>query len=382
MPGQKFGIGGGIALVIGNFSGLLDLIALPVWIGGLVERFHFAPQEAGAMVTLFLFGVVTASAVVAPRFDRLNKRALASGGFLIAAIAFFAATRQTSFIPLVILHGIAGVSVGTALSMVHGTIGRAENPHRYFALAGIVLGFCAVVLLAVIPQLLIAFGGQALFQVFSLVMIVAAVTCLFLFPNVEGAPEHDRQPFSRATWFTIFGVSLMTFNQAMVFSFVEVIGKSRGFAPESVLGVLIALGIVNFCIPYPLAALLQSRISAARVTQIGPAVQATLAIVVTSATAFWFWAPAAAVFVSLQLFTHNFAFGRLAKLDPSGRAVAGTPAMIMVGATFGPIVGGALGQNLGYAALGVAAVVVAGLSILFFTKASTSDTPLVPSLQV
>lgn len=381
MPGQKFGIGGGIALIIGNFSGLLDLIALPVWIGGLVERFHFAPQEAGAMVTLFLLGAVAASAFVAPRFDRLNKRAIAAGGFLVASMAFLTAAGQSTFVPLIILHLTAGTAIGAALSVVHGTIGRAENPHRYFAIAGMVLGFFAIVLLGVIPQLLIAFGGPALFYVFAGVLAVAGLSNLALFPGVQPVVDHERQPFTRATWYTILAVSLMTFNQAMVFSFVEVIGKARGFAPENVLAVLIALGLVNFCVPYPLAALFQHRISAVRVTQIGPAVQATLAVLVSSATAFVLWAPAAAFFVSLQLFTHNFAFGRLAKIEPSGRAVAATPAMIMVGATLGPVVGGALGQNLGYAALGVAAVIVSAFSILCFTKAG-EDASLAPAAQV
>lgn len=329
------------------------------------------------MLTLFLLGAVVASAVVAPRFDRLNKRLIAACGFAVAAGAFLTAAQQTAFMPLVVLHLIAGVAIGAALSMVHGTIGRAENPHRYFALAGIVLGFFAIVLLGAIPQLLIAFGGQALFLAFTAVMTVAALSCFFMFPHVEGAAAHDRRPFSRATWYTIIAISLMTFNQAMVFSFVEVIGKARGFAPENVLAVLIALGLVNFLIPYPLSVFLQTRISATRVTQIGPAVQAILAILVTSATSFHFWAPAAAVFVSLQLFTHNFAFGRLAKIEPSGRAVAATPAMVMVGATLGPIIGGALGQNFGYSALGMAAVCVAALTILFYTKAA-DDTSLVP----
>ena len=82
------------------------------------------------------------------------------------------------------------------------------------------------------------------------------------------------------------------------------------------------------------------------------------------------WAPAAAFFVAVQIFTHTFAFGLLARLDPTGRAVAATPAMLMIGAALGPVVGGALGQNLGYGALGIAAVIVALLSIGFFSKAS------------
>lgn len=372
MSGQKFGAAGVAALVIGHFSGMLDLIALPVWVGALVERFGFSPQQAGALATLFLIGAVAASAIVAPRFNDMNQRLSAALGFAVAAVAFLLASTQSGFIPLAILHFVAGLSIGVALSMVHGTMGLSANPHRLFAMAGIALGLLAIVLLAVIPQLLVSFGGPILFQVFSGIMTVAAVTSALLFCNPNKNLDYQRKPFNRAAWLTIFGISVMTFNQAMVFSFVEVIGKSRGFSADSVLAVLIALGFVNFILPSPSAAFLQNRIPATLVTQIGPAVQAILAIIVTSATAFTVWAPAAAVFVSIQIFTHNFAFGRLAKLDPTGRAVAATPAMLMVGAAFGPIVGGVLGQNFGYSALGIAAVVVGVISIGFFTKAKTA----------
>jgi predicted MFS family arabinose efflux permease len=367
---DKLGLAGAAALVIAHCIGMVDLVALPVWVGALVERFGFSPQQAGGLATLFLLGAVAASAVFAPRLNRLNQRLVATAGFAVAALAFFIASTQAGFGALAALHLVAGVSVGTALSMVHGTMGHAANPHRLFAVAGIGLGLFAVVFLAAVPQVLIARGGSALFAVFAALMGFAAIASALLFRNPGPAPEGSAAaPFSRATWLVIFGVGLMTFNQAMVFSFVEVIGKARGFAPENVLGVLIALGIINFVAPAPLAALLEKRLSAFDVVRTGPGVQAALALVVTMAAAFPLWAPAAACFVAVQIFTHTFAFGLLARLDPSGRAVAATPAMLMIGAALGPILGGALGQNLGFGALGVAAVVVAALSITCFARA-------------
>lgn len=369
----KVSVSGAIALVVAHCAGMIDLVALPVWVGALVERFGFKPQEAGALATLFLVGAVVASMVLAPRFNGLNQRIVATAGFAIATAAFFLAATQTGFAPLAGLHLISGLAVGSALSMVHGTIGRSGNPHRLFAVAGIALGLFAVIFLGAVPQALIAAGGPALFQIMGGVMAVAAVASAVLFVNPDPqSKEASAAPFSRSVWLIIIGVSLMTFNQAMVFSFVEVIGKANGFAPEAVLGVLIALGIINFVFPAPLAALLEKRLPAFRVAQAGPLVQAVLALVVTMATAFPVWAPAAAVFVAVQIFTHTFAFGLLARLDTSGRAVAATPAMLMIGAALGPIVGGALGQNLGFPALGIAAVVVALVSSGFFTRARTA----------
>ena len=132
---------------------------------------------------------------------------------------------------------------------------------------------------------------------------------------------------------------------------------------------LIALGVVNFLFPAPLAALLEKRLPGFAVVQAGPAVQA---LAITSTTAFPLWAPAAAVIVAVQIFTHTFAFGLLARLDVSGRAVSSTPAMLMIGSALGPFIGGALGQNLGFGALGLAAVVVALLAILCFRQARAS----------
>lgn len=370
---MKFGIPGVAALIVAHVAGMIDLVALPIWVGALQERFGLSLQQSGGLVTLFLLGVVLASVTVAPRFNRINQKRVAVTGFAVAALVFFAASTQTGFAPLAGLHGLAGVAVGSALSMIHGTIGRAENPHRLFAFAGMGLGFFAVIFLGVVPQIMIAAGGAALFLSFAVVMAVAAgVTALFLKAPGAAPDAVDRAPFSRAVWLLIVGISLMTFNQAMVFSFVEVIGSARGFAKEAVLGVLIVLGFVNLFLPAPLAAVLEKRLNGFSVVQAGPAVQAALALAVTMATVFPLWAPAAAVFVAVQIFTHTFAFGLLARIDTSGRAVAATPAMLMIGSAFGPFIGGALSQNLGFPALGLAAVGVAVLSILSFNRAKAS----------
>ncbi|MEI8635209.1 hypothetical protein P4S72_30455, partial [Vibrio sp. PP-XX7] len=44
----------------------------------------------------------------------------------------------SSFPMLIALHLMAGLGAGAALSSVHGTIGRTENPHRLFGLVPVV----------------------------------------------------------------------------------------------------------------------------------------------------------------------------------------------------------------------------------------------------
>jgi len=318
------------ALVIAHCAGMLDLVALPVWVGALVERYGFAPREAGLLATLFLTGAVLASLVIAPNFIRLRHRPLAAGGFALAALAFALAATQREFATLAVLHGTAGVMVGTGLSLVHGAMGRSHAPHRVFAISGIGLGLFAILILAGLPQLLIHHGEAALFITFAVAMAVAALACALGFPKIIPAQVESgpRAAFSPAVWYVIAGIAAMTLNQAMVFSFVEVIGKTRGFAADAVLGVLAALGLINFLLAAPLAMVLEKRLDSQRVVLIGPLAQGALALVIATASQFPLWASAAAVFVAVQIFTHTFAFGLLARLDPSGRAVAATPAPV------------------------------------------------------
>jgi predicted MFS family arabinose efflux permease len=360
---------GRAALMVAHCAGMVDLVALPVWVGTLMAHYRFDPQQAGALATLFLAGAVAASLFIAPRFHRLRGRPLATGAFALAALAFFGAANTTEFGPLALLHVLGGVAAGTGLSVTHGTIGRSANPHKLFGIVGAALGVFAVVFLGATPQLVAAAGGPALFQVFGAVMLVAALVAAAAFPSAQGrAADHaPAQGLPREVWFGILGVSCMALVQAMVFSFFERMGADRGFGAGPVNGVLIAVGLVNL-IPAGLAAALQRRLDARKVVLLGASLQALLAITITWSAGFAPYAVAGSVFVGVMIFCHTFAFGLLARLEPTGRAVAATPAMLMVGSAIGPLLGGTLVKLVGYGALGAAAIVIDVVAVVLFLR--------------
>lgn len=363
---------GRVALMVAHCAGMVDLVALPVWMGALIARYGLDPQQAGLMVTLFLGGAVAASSTLAPAFERLPTRALAAGGFAVAAGSFWCVSLSRDFASMLALHALSGVAAGAALSVAHGTIARSSNPHRMFALAGAALGVFAVVFLGAANAIVAQHGGPALFAVFAGVMATAAVVAAACFPRagaLEAAPgaARARDPMPRGVWFGIAGIACMALVQAMTFSFLERVGVDRGFTVAAVTGVLIALGIVNL-FPAPLAALLERRWPPRRILLAGPVLQAVLALVITNATAFAGYAAAASVFAAVMIFTHTFAFGMLARLDRSGRSMAATPAMLMTGAAIGPILGGTLVKASGYGALGIAAVLIAFLAVACFSR--------------
>jgi predicted MFS family arabinose efflux permease len=354
---------------------MVDLVALPVWVGTLIQHYKFAPQQAGGLATLFLAGAVVASLVLAPRFGRLSNRAVAAWGFAVSALAFFGASIHTDFATMAALHGIAGLATGAALSVTHGTIARGSNPHRGFAVVGMALGVFAITFFALVPPLVAATGGGALFQVFAGVMAVACVISALAFPQVRLVPpapvfstaRAGRSSLPRAVWFGIVGLGCMGLVQAMTFAFLERVGSARGFGLAAVTAVLVALGVVNL-FPAALAALLEKRWPARTVLLAGPVLQAVLVLVIMGSSAFAPYAAAASVFAAVMIFTHTFAFGLMARLEPSGRAMAATPAMVMIGAAIGPVLGGTLVQSFGYASLGLAALVLGSLAVLCFSR--------------
>lgn len=374
--------GGRFALMVAHCAGMVDLVALPVWMGVLIGRYGYDPQKAGGMVTMFLVGAVFASVALASRFNRLSGRRITTIGFGLAAACFLALSTQQSFAAMAVLHALAGVSAGAALSMTHGTIARSPRPHRLFALVGIALGVFAIIFLGGAPQIVAAAGGPALFVAFGMVMAFSALVCLVAFPErlaadvpVEAAKPSPRIP--AAVWFGIVGVSAMALVQSMTFSFLERAGVDKGFGMAAVTGVLVALGVVNL-FPAALAALLEKRWAAEKVLLIGPWVQAGLVVVIMTSTEFVPYALAASVFAAVMIFTHTFAFGMLARLDVSGRSMAATPAMLMTGAAIGPVLGGTLVKVSGYESLSIAALCVGLLaSICFLCVRKQAEQPTV-----
>ena len=85
-----------VALMMAHVAGMLDLVALPVWVGTLISQYRFAPQQARGLATLFLLGASLASMVLAPRFNRINPKLAAVLGFATSCAAFILASRSAA----------------------------------------------------------------------------------------------------------------------------------------------------------------------------------------------------------------------------------------------------------------------------------------------
>ena len=106
-----------------------------------------------------------------------------------------------------------------------------------------------------------------------------------------------------------------------------------------------------------------------------------MAVLVSFSSSFVPYVIPAVAFPFIMLFGHTFIFGHLARLEPTGRAVAATPAMIMAGSTIAPLLGGALVQTIGYPALGVTALVIDLIAVGFFAASRRPVSAVRPLVQ-
>lgn len=376
MSSQSESISGRTALVIGHSAGMMDLVALPVWVGiVLVGHMGLDPQRAGALATLFLISVVASSLFFVPRLNRLRRERAAPVAYGLAGLVFASMIGIGDYTLLAMANVAAGLAVGCGLSLTLGTMGESTNPHRLAAIAFTLLSLLAIVFLAAVPPLVQRFGPSAFFIVRGGLLLAAALAALFAFPSNRISVTLSSQTRPRLpgrVWFGMAGVSLMMLNQSMIAGFVERIGTWNGFDSAMVAGALIATGVVNL-FPAVLAGLLEHRWSAARVVCAGPLFQAVLCLIVALAPGFWAYAIALSLFIGLVTFTQVFAFGFLARLDPSGRAVAATPVMVMTGAAAGPLLGGMLAQHMGHESLGWTALLVGILSAASYRLAAGDE---------
>lgn len=379
-PSQNLTRRGVATLLVCHCAGMIDLAALPLWVGVLVGKFQFDPQRAGTLVSMFLAAACIMSVLLSARVTKVRAQPVAAWGFGLGAVSFGFLAVSTEYASMAVLHVAGGLSVGAALTVTHGAIGRSDRPHRLFAHAGLAFGLFAILFFGIAPNLMAANGGGIFFAIVSACMVAAATMSALAFPNsavpvVRDGLDRDGSsvrtvtpPLPGAVWCGIFGVSFMALNQAMASSFLQRLGLDRQFDAAAVNTVLVASAVLSI-LPAPLAAQLERRVSARWVTLVGPIVQLVVIMVLTHATSFAPYAAAAALLTAVQIFTHTFAFGLIARLDKTGRATAATPAMLMVGSALGPFVGGSLIKFYGYEAMGQAAALTALASLLFYWHA-------------
>lgn len=360
-----------IVLMIAHIAGMIDFVALPVWVGTLIPYYGLNPQSAGGLVTLFLISVVINNLIFGPKLNKISPRLATPIGYGVATLAFLGLSYVSSYQAMAALHVLAGLGVGCGLTFTHGIIGQSKNPHKLFGIVGLALGIFGLIYFGAVPKLIDQYGAPLFFRIFAVVLFVATIATAIGFPKVTSVKhltnETKPKKMPKIVWIAIVGMTFMSITHATIFSFVERIGIQNNFGQDKVFAVLMAIGVITI-IPSLLAFFLQKKFNIFTVIILGPVIQLIAALLITNTTMFGLYAVSTVAMPFIFLFTHIFFFGLLATLEPTGRANSLTPSMLMIGSAIGPILGGTVAHQLGYNALGTIAVVTSIIAIICFIK--------------
>jgi predicted MFS family arabinose efflux permease len=365
---------GWTALCIIQCACMIDLAAIPLWVGTLMESYGFDARQAGALASLYIGSAVVGGLATAPLFSRMRSgRHIATIGLALAALCFFGLTRVTGFAEMAVLHALAGLSVGPALAVTEGTIGRSGRPHRLFALTAVCLSLTAAGFLAIMPGFLRDLGGVLFFQVICAILVAGSVMALLFFPACASAPElqesTDRKALKVPTsaWAGVAGLFFMSLVYSMTMSFVERVGDFREYGTTFVTAVLSAMAFIKL-FPAAIAGLLEHELEPRSVLLKMPAVQAACCAAIFAVPEPAVYGVAACVFIGTLIFSHVFAFGLISRIDLSGKSVAASPSIMLAGSAIGPILGGTIITAFGYSFLALVGAVVGIMAIAAFSR--------------
>lgn len=364
-----------VPLILCHVAGVLVIVILPLWVGGLIGAYGIDPQMAGGLVTLYLLGIVLSNLMLAFRFDLLPARTTMFFGFAVPAavfflIAFLRPGATETMIPIMAgLHVLGGLGAGAGMAVVHGRIGRSPNPHRLFAFANLGVGLFGIMYFTITPPMMSHIGVKAVFLNAGATILVAALSTLFVSTplqrnafvqsNPEALANGQSAPAGIPVLAACFlGVVLLQLGNAVSISFVERLGNFRGYSANDI-GLMLAVGGIVALMAPVAATILEKRISPLRVVVLGMSVHGILSLVLFNSGAFGPYAIAYALGTATVLFTHTFAFGLLAHYDPTGRMNALTTTMMMSGSALGPILGGTIAKHVGFPQIGMAAAACA-----------------------
>ena len=347
---------------------LLPAMLMPYLIGAVAQAVTPDSRQLGFVAAAVLGGPIALMAASVLWVRRFPWRKLVFGGLALAALGYLLAAGAHSFASVILWIALGSSALAIAYAPPICLLSDTSDPDRNFGYA---------FFLQIIASGLIGLGVTALQgrlgprSVFVLIAVVFTAS-LALLPwvprhGVKEQARHVAEPRTSSTyiWMGLAGMLFLNAGPTAVWAFFEQIGRSAGFAEQSV-GTMIAVALLLGA-----PGSLFSAAAARRYGRIVPLAVSTLLLIVTIGVAIYARAPfvyfvAGTLFQFLLNFGLSFQYGALSDADTSGRLIVLAPTFQGIGGIGGPIIGGLLAHGGSYVALGACSAVyeVAGLALL------------------
>ena len=233
--------------------GYSGLVALPLWLGAVIDHFKIGEWIGGLLGSIYLLSVFVSTVALSMLFERFDRKRLILFGLILAAIGFMIVALSLG-IPLLIAGLItAGSGLGICLGVASSTALVGPDPQRTFAYFSLALSVFVVIFYLLAPPVFTAFGFSALFIVLTGISLATALLVLKSFPElprgrlraesyIEGRLKG--QQASRA-YAALAAIGVYFVANAGIWSFVERIGRTNDLDTASIGHVLSLASFVS-----------------------------------------------------------------------------------------------------------------------------------------
>jgi predicted MFS family arabinose efflux permease len=372
--------GGSVALpIVIGVIGLAVFLALPIYVGGLVEGRGFTERQAGLISSVEMGGLALGNIVFLLLTRRLGMRTLAVAALLVMAFGNGATVLARGFDAILLMRGLSGIGGGAAFALTTAVLSGTRNPDRWFSIFLVAqLGFQAVAL----------WLGPIALQLTSVDACYAlpAIAALAVLPFISALPSFEPIRVSQdkaaavGGEFALIGMMLLAMLLLFaatggVWTYLERMGSAAGLTPHEIGGALGASSIAG--VIGPSVTLWLSR-GVQRVAPIvifmGLLIAGHLLLINVTSFAMYFTAVCMFNFAWNALIPYYY--GVLANIDREGRAAVAGNVLATVGLSAGAAVAAGLTQGSGYAQLLLlaSAACLVSLALLWLPAAKPTAT--------
>lgn len=381
-----------VVLVLATCAAFTSQMAVPLWVGAVIDSFGFTAETAGTIAAVEFTTVAIASYAVAIRIHAFSVRKLCAIGFALLIVANAVSTQLDSASTLTAVRAVAGVGKGLVISAAFGLAGRSTSPARAFALLNGGYTLFAAVTYYTLPYAIKDFGAAGAWGFLCVATILGA--CLVpAIPTARtdesSSPEISSAPLRTSGLgglLALLALVVLVGGSSVVWTFIERIGLRTGLSITEVGMVLSAAAIITIIGP-ALAHRLDTRVGYRLPIVAGVGVKLLIAGVLGTVTSAVIFIATVPFFNAAMLLAVPYLQALMSLADPKGRFAAAAGASMTLGAALGAYVGGVTVTHFGLNHVGTVAIamliVVIGLALLSLRLLSAvvkgPDMPAKPS---
>ena len=370
--GKHYFVAGAAALTIAS----LGSWTMPLITGTLLENLGFSVIDTGFLISIEMLSMAIGSLITAACLARIAIRHLAVIGVLLAVVGHAASGETPIHETMLLYRALAGFGEGILSAVGVAILARLIDPDRAYALAFIITGLIASMMLAFVPSAIREFDARGLFISLAVISIILAPALYFLPKKLDesaGLAKISNKRVNSVDNLTgilfilgLFFISIMEFS---MWANIERLGRNAGIADDSI-GYILSLGTLLGLLGSVLAAFLSTKFG-----RIMPIVIAIMFQVIFSYLCIFPTSPEVYKYSqagwSLCLyFAYPYLLGMAASLDSSGRWAAAGNGMLIVGQIIAPTLSAYTIQVSSYSGLFTLIAVLTPLSLTIFFHAN------------